>query len=234
MGRRPVDYTNQRFGNLVAIKLLENKNKSSNRYWLCQCDCGNEVEVSSSNLKSGHALSCGCGRRTDITNKRFDYLIAIEPTSNRVQHDGSIIWKCICDCGKICYKSVSDLKTSTNNSCGCQRVYSRGEEKIQEILLQNNISFEREKIFRNCCFDKWPSRFDFYIDNNYIIEFDGIQHYKEVELFSRTLEDNQKRDAFKNNWCKENNIPLIRIPYTHLDKLCLEDLLLETSKFIIG
>ena len=234
MGRRPVDYTNQKFDSLTVLKLLDKKNKSGNRYWLCQCDCGQQIEVASSNLKSGHALSCGCHRRTNITNQKFDYLTAIEPTLENTNHDGSIIWKCICDCGKICYKSVSDLKTSTNNSCGCQRVYSRGEEKIQEILLQNNISFEREKIFKNCCFDKWPSRFDFYIDNNYIIEFDGIQHYKEVELFSRTLEDNQKRDAFKNNWCKENNIPLIRIPYTHLNKLCLEDLLLETSKFIIG
>jgi len=37
----------------------------------------------------------------------------------------------------------------------------------------------------------------------------------------------------KNQWCKNNNIPLIRIPYTHLQNLCLEDLQLETSKFII-
>ena len=43
----------------------------------------------------------------------------------------------------------------------------------------------------------------------------------------------QQRDAFKNNWCKEHKIPLIRIPYTHYDNLCLEDLKLETSKFII-
>jgi len=37
----------------------------------------------------------------------------------------------------------------------------------------------------------------------------------------------------KNQWCKNNNIPLIRIPYTHLEDLRLEDLLLETSQFII-
>ena len=43
----------------------------------------------------------------------------------------------------------------------------------------------------------------------------------------------QERDALKNQWCKDNNIPLIRIPYTHLQNLCLEDLQLETSKFII-
>ena len=42
-----------------------------------------------------------------------------------------------------------------------------------------------------------------------------------------------KRDKYKNQWCKDNNIPLIRIPYTHLKDLCIEDLLLETSNYII-
>lgn len=34
-----------------------------------------------------------------------------------------------------------------------------------------------------------------------------------------------------NNICKNNNIPLIRIPYTKLDTLCINDLLLETTEF---
>jgi len=37
----------------------------------------------------------------------------------------------------------------------------------------------------------------------------------------------------KNTYCKEHNIPLIRIPYTHYNDLCIEDLLLETSNYII-
>ena len=41
-------------------------------------------------------------------------------------------------------------------------------------------------------------------------------------------------DEYKNQWCKENNIPLIRISYTHLNDLCIEDLLLETTKFLIN
>lgn len=44
----------------------------------------------------------------------------------------------------------------------------------------------------------------------------------------------QEHDIFKNNWCKENNIPIIRIPYTHLKDLCIEDLLLETSNFVLA
>lgn len=67
----------------------------------------------------------------------------------------------------------------------------------------------------------------------YLIEFDGIQHFQSVNYFGG--EDGfiktQKRDAFKNQWCKDNNIPLIRIPYTHLKDICIEDLKIETSKF---
>ena len=39
-------------------------------------------------------------------------------------------------------------------------------------------------------------------------------------------------DEIKNNWCIKNNIPLIRIPYTHLNNIKIEDLLLETSQYI--
>ena len=43
----------------------------------------------------------------------------------------------------------------------------------------------------------------------------------------------QEYDSIKNQWCLENNIPLIRIPYTQYKDLNIKDLLLETSKFII-
>lgn len=47
------------------------------------------------------------------------------------------------------------------------------------------------------------------------------------------LKENQIRDKIKNEWCKKNNIPLIRIPYTELDFLTLKDLNIETTKFLI-
>ena len=48
-----------------------------------------------------------------------------------------------------------------------------------------------------------------------------------------TLEERQKRDMYKNNFCFENDIPIIRIPYTHLNKLHIQDLLPETSPFLL-
>ena len=41
----------------------------------------------------------------------------------------------------------------------------------------------------------------------------------------------QEHDQYKNNWCKENNITLIRIPYTHYEDIILKDLL-NNSDFI--
>jgi len=40
-------------------------------------------------------------------------------------------------------------------------------------------------------------------------------------------------DEIKNQWCKDNNIPLIRIPYWHLQDLTIDDLRPETSQFLI-
>ena len=63
-------------------------------------------------------------------------------------------------------------------SCGCLK--SKGEEKIIKILKDNNISFEKEKKFDFCIFENgsYP-RFDFFIENQYLIEYDGIQHFKQ-------------------------------------------------------
>ena len=70
----------------------------------------------------------------------------------------------------------------------------------------------------------------YYVNNKYLIEYDGEQHFKKDSIFN--YEYTHKHDLMKTQWCKENNIPLIRIPYTHYNDLCIEDLLLETSKFI--
>lgn len=55
------DLTGERYGRLTVIKLDEVKTnrKTGRTYWICQCDCGNEVSVRSDGLgKSSH--SCGC------------------------------------------------------------------------------------------------------------------------------------------------------------------------------
>lgn len=51
----------RRFGRLVVTSFAHIKNQS--KYWLCQCDCGEEVIQNTSNLNAGRMRSCGCLRR---------------------------------------------------------------------------------------------------------------------------------------------------------------------------
>ena len=93
-----------------------------------------------------------------------------------------------------------------------------GESKIRLFLINNNIEFEREKIFKDCRY-KNPLRFDFYLPQYDIcIEFDGGQHIKKVnwngkytnEQLEERLEVYKLRDQIKNDYCKSHNITLLR------------------------
>ena len=54
-----VDLTGKRIGNLTVIKRVANTFYNNSK-WLCQCDCGNQLEVSGKDLKKGIRTSCGC------------------------------------------------------------------------------------------------------------------------------------------------------------------------------
>lgn len=104
--------------------------------------------------------------------------------------------------------------------------------------MQNDIPFETQKTFSTCRFPDTNAlaKFDFYVNNQYLIEFDGIQHFEykndtgwnNKENFEKT----QYRDNYKNQWCKNNGISLIRIPYYILNNLTIKDLLKEESKWL--
>lgn len=122
-------------------------------------------------------------------------------------------------------------------SCGCQKT-SKGEAKIAQLLSNAKIPFIQQKTFDDCRFDTgYLARFDFYVDNKYLIEYDGEQHfnYSTSGYWNdrNNLIKNKKYDKIKNEWCKNNNIPLIRIPYTKFSTLTIEDLLLDTSQFVL-
>lgn len=175
----------------------------------------------------------------DLTGKRFGKLTVIKKSilSNR-----RLYWDCICDCGKEIVVKGDDLKQGKQQSCGC--LSSKGELKIANLLKENDIMFITQYKFSDLTSEKnnIPYRFDFAIvENNslkYLIEFDGEQHYysnKSPSSWNTTeqLEKTQNRDSKKNAYCLIHDIPLIRIPYYIKDSLTIEDLKIETSKYIL-
>lgn len=238
------DITNQRFGRLVALYPTEER-QGGKIIWLCKCDCGNEVKVPIDRLTGKNTQSCGCLSKEktserfciDLTGQTFGKLTVIK--RDNTKNYKRVHWLCKCSCGNSELESVDGCYLRSGEKTQCSKCVpkSKGEEQIKNILIKNNISFTQEKSFDDCRFPKTNrlARFDFYIDNKYLIEFDGRQHIQNTSKWNNewNLEYVQEHDQVKNNYCKEHNIPLIRIPYSKINYIKLEDLLLETSKYKI-
>lgn len=247
------DLTGEKYNQLTPIFPVKRK-LNNMTHWLCLCDCGKLKVVLPANLVRNKTKSCGClqskvsrnhiikinhSRRLNLKNKKFGELIVLneEPILRKESPGVRYYWKCFCKkCGSIT-KIRSDVLTSGQKIyCElCNKHYSQGERKIYDLLIENNIFFETQKIFDSCRFKdtNFPAKFDFYVENKYLIEFDGRQHFKDYGNPYFNIPKIQEHDKIKNEWCLQNNIPLIRIPYTQISKLILEDLLLETTNFLV-
>jgi hypothetical protein len=107
---------------------------------------------------------------------------------------------------------------------------SRGEKHIRKWLMLNGIEFEPQKRYEDCR-DQRQLPFDFYIPKaNLVIEFQGIQHYKAIEIYTQEMVDTvQKHDSIKKQFCKEAKIKLLEIRYNQNIELMLRR---NLSRFI--
>lgn len=216
------------------ILMLERTFKESCGQWHAKFECpydNNIFETRIKNVVCGDTQSCGCAQKRNaikqghnnfknLTGQRFNKLIAIEPIGKN--SNGNFLWYCECDCGGHKIVSNSDLKLGKIISCGC--VNSKGEAKLQKIFNNLNIEYQSQYSFSNCVSENGVTlKFDFYLPKyNLLIEYDGKQHFEYTGYGWSTkeqLEKTQQRDNIKNQYCLNNNIRLIRIPYTDFNKL---------------
>ena len=136
---------------------------------------------------------------------------------------------------KTPHKHTHKTKPSGCPTCssirkGHTKFSSKGEKSIKIYLEGLNISYVQQyRIFK--CRSKNPLPFDFAVfdkQNNLrsLIEFDGQQHYKPVTFGGISkkqaeiaFQQSQFRDQIKNTYCKQNSIPLLRIPYYNIDTI---------------
>ena len=102
------------------------------------------------------------------------------------------------------------------NGCGCpQCKESGGERKVRQWLQNHGIEYIYQKTFIDCK-DQKQLPFDFYLpDFNVCIEYDGEQHFRPVDLWGgdESFKRLQLHDSIKTEYCQDNNIHLLRIPY---------------------
>lgn len=227
-----------KYGKLTVISFYQ-KNIDRHYIWTCKCDCGNIENIEGTRLRSREKNQCNeCSRKEHIpqyideTNNIYGALKVIKYDENK-SHSKNAYWICQCQCGNII--SVSGIKLRNGQiSCGCLK--SKGEFKINQLLTENNFYYKTQIKFSNCINPKTnkelPFDFGVYKDKNktelkYLIEYDGQQHFDYKNRWYNTEEDfkeQQERDKIKDKYCKDNNIPLIRISYNQYDSLTIEDL----------
>lgn len=108
------DLTGKRFGKLLVLEYT--RDEKGVLKWKCQCDCGAITYKTTGHLNAG-AASCGCGKSAELIGKKIGKLLVLEKLETR--RGRSVLWKCRCDCGKLCEKTTGELTSGFSNSCGC-------------------------------------------------------------------------------------------------------------------
>lgn len=218
---------------IFDYKLLSKEYKNNKTELEIQCnDCGNIFHMRFNNFKDGKHR-CECKSKPLVLTyeyvKNYIESCGYKLLSKEYKNNATylLVW-----CGnpnhkpyKVKFNNFKDC----NSRCPECNTTSKGEEKIKEILIKYNIKFNQQYLF-NDCRNIRPLPFDFYLPQyNITIEYDGRQHYK-LDCFNMNLLDlmNLKyNDNKKTQYCNNNNIKLIRIPYwdfNNIEKILKKEL----------
>lgn len=130
-----------------------------------------------------------------------------------------------CKCGRTFWRNFNLWKTKKYHLCSlCSKNTSIYEIKVENFLINNNIEYIRQKRFKECK-NKRSLPFDFYLSEyNICIEVDGEQHFDKNRIFAYNIDKEKdfelrnELDNIKTQYCKDNNIKLLRIPYWEFNK----------------
>ena len=136
-----------------------------------------------------------------------------------------------CSCGEQFTVKVEHLTAGKNRCNNCVSKESKFEMMTRKWLEEHNIEFEKEYRFPDCKY-KRTLPFDFMVERNHeiiLIEVDGFQHFYENQYTSKERLNTQKKtDEIKNQYCKEHNYKLIRLPYWWFKTNKYKDILSKT------
>lgn len=185
--------------------------------------CGRIYDRNAGDILQGKGCRfCGFGATKDtqwFKEKVFEmYQGEYELLGEYINSNTKILMKHI-KCGKEFYITPDSFLHGTR--CKCEST-SKGEKIIEIFLKFNKIKFKQQYTYENCK-NKGRLPFDCAIKDSkgrvvFLIEFDGIQHYKPI-YGEEQFWDTKYNDATKNSYCEDNNIPLLRIPYWDIDNI---------------
>lgn len=176
--------------------------------------CGHKWDAKPNALLNGNHCPCCSTRRKSHEDYVAELAIKnpnVEVVEEYINANTNIIHRCT-----VCGYEWLVKPNHVLHGLGCPSCQeTSGEQQIKQWLISNGIEYEYQKRFADCK-NKRMLPFDFYLTNyNCCIEYDGAQHFREVNHWGgqEYLLQRQHNDQIKNNYCKANNIYLIRIRY---------------------
>lgn len=228
--------TNEDIIPLIKNKDVEliSKYKGNEKPIDCRCrKCGNEWTTLPKVLITNGSGCPICGRLKAVkseTKTKEQFIKELKEANPNIEVLGDYVnthtkIKCRCKIdGAIWNAYPANL---LNNSAGCPCCnMSVGERMLLDILKKLNINFVSQYIIDGCklIFNLKFDAFD--IDNNIAFEYNGEQHYKPIDFAGKgeewarqEFEKIVKRDNVKIEYCRNNNIPMIVVPYWERDNM---------------
>ena len=203
--------------------------------------CGYEYDVTPNQILHGHGCP-KCSGSLGKSNEQF-----LEDLKSVHGGDYSPLDEYVADKSKmdVRHNKCGNIWGVTPNNLlsghGCPMCKSSmGEKRIFKVLSELGVNFKTQfrmsgcKNNRELPFDF--AVFDFDGELSFLIEFDGMQHFNKVGYWGgdTKLKLTQKHDEIKNEYCSENGLNLIRIPYWDFDEIdaILYDALVEEGIII--
>lgn len=123
------------------------------------------------------------------------------------------------ECGKLFKATWSQITLNKRYRCeDCSKKQSGISVFVENYLKEKEIQYEKEYKFKNCKY-KRQLPFDFYlIDYNAVIEVQGEQHYYNNKMFQQELSERKMVDKIKKDYCINNGIKYIEIPFSKIRK----------------
>lgn len=196
---------------------------ASQKYATWKCSkCGHIWRTTFNNRHQGHGCII-CNASGERRRKTHDVFVDeihnmndnINVVGKYIDKKHKIEFSCQ-QCGHHWYKAPENML----KYCICPVCNkSKGEQAIYKVLTDKGIIFDTQYTFSDCKY-KHPLPFDFCVfDDNrkviLLIEYDGEQHFSPIDFFggNKSFAGTQRNDNIKNEYCKRNNIDLLRIPY---------------------
>ncbi len=239
-----------------GCELLEDIYLNVNVKMRYKCSCGNIDHKDFHHFVRGQRCDeCAIKARKEKLKHDYEYVESLFKERNykllsEEYENANTHLEYECSCGNIASVTLNNLsKISGCVECASK---SKGEDKIAKHLKNIDMNYKRQFKFDNCRY-KNPLPFDFGLINNKtelicLVEYDGEHHFKPVRfngISQEEAEENFKliqiKDKIKNEYCQNNNIILLRIPYWEfnnieniLNNLLQEEEGLNTSSFLVN